>query len=171
LGGSDSSTVNACPAGIGVGVDGSDDSLVALRAAARAASLSNATLVVVTAWLQAPTFGRTPAWLPDFQCEAEAMQQGVLREAFGDAPLVAIRSVARGGIPGSALVHDGEGARSSSAVAARGGFGSLLLGSTPRSVVTRAHCSVLVIGRDARTAPTTPGRRARPSSGRGRPRR
>lgn len=149
------------PAGIAedrvvVGVDGSDDSVTALRAAARAAEIVHATLVVVTTWLQAPTFGRTPLWLPDFQRETEQVQDSAIRAAFGENPPAGMRRVVRGGTPGAALVHQSEGARL--VVVGRrghGGFGALLLGSTAMSTVVHAACSVLVLGQEARVAPTS----------------
>lgn len=147
-----------------VGVDGSDRSVTVLRAAARAAELMHATLVVVTTWLQAPTYGRLPLWLPDFQRETEQLQAATIRDALGEHPSTRIRTVVRGGAPSAALVHESVGARL--VVVGRrghGGFGALLLGSTAMSVVVHAASSVLVLGRDARIPPTSaldvPGRR------------
>lgn len=138
-----------------VGVDGSDDSVSALRAAARAAELLDASLVVVTTWLQAPTYGRTPLWLPDFQRETEQMQAAAIRSAFGEHPPARLRTVVRGGTPGAALVRESRRARL--VVVGRrghGGFGALLLGSTALSTVVHAACSVLVLGRDGQVAPS-----------------
>lgn len=138
-----------------VGIDGSDDSLTALRAAARAAELLHAELVVVTTWLQEPTFGRTPLWLPDFQRDTEQLQHRVLQETFGDAPPVPIRPVVCGGSPAGALRRESEGARL--VVVGRrghGGFGALLLGSTAMATVVHAGCSVLVLGHDAKPVPS-----------------
>jgi len=140
-----------------VGVDGSDDSVRALRAAARAAELMHATLVVVTAWSQAPTFGRTPLWLPDFQREMEHVQATAIDAAFGGRPPVGLRRVVHVGAPASALVR--ESAKASLVVVGRrghGGFRALLLGSTAMSTVVHAACSVLVLGGDARISPTDP---------------
>ncbi|HEY8318837.1 MAG TPA: universal stress protein [Amnibacterium sp.] len=138
-----------------VGVDGSDDSIGALRAAARAAELMHATLVVVTAWSQAPTFGRTPLWLPDFRREMEHVQAAAIDGAFGDRPPAALQRVVHVGAPSAALVRESE--KASLVVVGRrghGGFRSLLLGSTAMSTVVHAACSVLVLGGGARISPT-----------------
>src|SRR5438309_10663580 len=91
-----------------VGVDGSNDSVAALRAAAQAADILHATLVVVTTWLQAPSFGRTPMWLPDFERETEQMQAAVLSTAFGDRLPAGLRRVVRPGAPGALLAKESE---------------------------------------------------------------
>ncbi|MCU1474467.1 MAG: universal stress protein UspA [Amnibacterium sp.] len=139
-----------------VGVDGSDDSIEALRVAARAGEVMNATLVVVTTWPQPPTFGRTPLRVPDFQRETAELQGAAIRGAFGDRPPARLLRVVRGGAPSAALVRESERARL--VVVGRrghGGFGSLLLGSTAMSTVVHSACSVLVLGQEVRAAPTS----------------
>jgi hypothetical protein len=65
-----------------VGVNGSHDSTAALGAAVRAAELLEATPVVVTTWLQPPSFGRPPVWLPDLRIETEQTQRALLQEVL-----------------------------------------------------------------------------------------
>ncbi|NHA66775.1 universal stress protein [Phycicoccus flavus] len=129
-----------------VGVDGSDDSLEALRAGAREAGVLDGTLEVVHTWQAKgaadPTLGRASSWeeyervveqrvrtaltsteVPEVKCEVHILR---------DEPVHALAAHTEGA---SLLVVGSRGT---------GGFQGLHVGSTALRLVARSACPVLV---------------------------
>jgi nucleotide-binding universal stress UspA family protein len=136
-----------------VGVDGSDDSIAALRAGAWAAALRRATLTAVTAWAAPLVYGQALAIVPDLQTAAEETLGQALEDAFHGTPIIPVESIVRAGTPAGVLVDESRGAELL-VVGSRGhgGFAGLLLGSVSMACTVHAHCPVLVMhGGDALT--------------------
>jgi nucleotide-binding universal stress UspA family protein len=129
-----------------VGIDASDHSMDALRAAARAAQAIDATLEVVSTWQMPPTYGRLLAVMPDFQSDLDAAQRGAVMAAFDSEPPVRVRRlVCEGGAAAVLLEESRDAALLVVGSRGRGGFGGLLLGSVSMSCVVHARCPVLVV--------------------------
>lgn len=138
-----------------VGVDGSPAAAAALRYACDAAARRRVPLLVVHAYLW-PVY--PPPLLPgsEFVSTGEAgerLAQDLLDEALQTvaelAPgLPATGAIGRGGA-GEVLLEHGAGGTELLVVGSRGrgGFRSLLLGSTSTVVAERAHCPVVVVRR------------------------
>lgn len=129
-----------------VGVDGSPDSVAALRAGAWAAASRGGSLTAVMAWLPPVVYGAVPVEFPDLQAETEDRLREVIAQALGEHPLVPVTSVVTPEIPATALVTASEDA-DLLVVGSRGhgGFGGLLIGSISMACITHAHCPVLVM--------------------------
>lgn len=142
------------PLPIVVGVDGSEHSKVALAWAARQAALTSSTLVVVTAWHLPVNYG----WgvpLPDdldFEADAKAMLESVIKEVLGSDPGIALNTHVTEGHPARVLTEESKGA-SLIVVASRGHgeFAGMLLGSVSEYLTAHSHCPVVVV-RDAQEA-------------------
>ncbi len=129
-----------------VGVDGSADSIAALRAAAWAAGLRRARLVAVTAWTGATVDGTGGELMPDLQSAAETVLRDAIEEAFHGRPLVPVEAIVRAGTPTGVVVDESRDAELL-VVGSRGGggFSGLLLGSVSMAATMHAHCPVLVL--------------------------
>ena len=129
-----------------VGVDGSPESLSALRRGARIAENLGCTLVGVTVWEYPQSWPgyAMGGWSPEEAAHSIAAEASI--EVFGKAPPPWYSTVIRSGSPVRQLIADAEGAEML-IVGSRGlgGFTGLLLGSVSRSVVEHADCPVLVI--------------------------
>ncbi len=135
-----------------VGVDGSPPAELALRWAIREARLWDAELVAVTGVPLTAGAGAL-AWLPAavdhdqvLQDVASALDVLIDRVAAEDPGAPAIKRTVRDGTGAQLLTEASEktdllvvGSRG------RGGFTSLLLGSTSQAVLHHAHCPVMVI--------------------------
>lgn len=137
-----------------VGVDGSPDSIAALRAGEWAAAARGGTLVAVTAWGVPMVVPRAPAIIPDLRDAAAALLREALVDAFHGRCVVPIETVVQSGRAAAVLVersHDADlvvvGSRG------HGGFAGLLLGSVSMSVAMHAACPVLVLHQGAELAP------------------
>jgi nucleotide-binding universal stress UspA family protein len=134
-----------------VGVDGSDASKLALAAAARQASLSGATLEVVSAWSWPGSTGWTLPLPDDYDPDADAtaMVDGLLAPVRQDHPDLDIITVVGEGGPADLLVKASDGA-DLLVVGSRGhgGFTGMLLGSVSEHCTKSARCPVMVV-RDA----------------------
>ncbi len=121
-----------------VGVDGSADSVAALRDAAWAAAARGALLVVVTAWSTQETAGAQDA--------ARDCQEQAVTTALGANPLVDLERIITAASPVDALVSAARGANLL-VVGTRGhsGLAGWLLGSVSMACVARAACPVLVV--------------------------
>ncbi len=133
-----------------VGVDGSDESLAALRWALREAALRGASLLVLHAWAYPAAVGFPTMRLVDpgvMKESSEALLADAVRNATAGAPsTVAIDPVVTEGAAARALVDASEGA-DLLVVGARGhgGFLGLVLGSVATQVVHHATCPVVVV--------------------------
>ena len=132
-----------------VGVDGSPDSLRALRWAQEHARRYEAPLHAVAVY-DVPTVYGGPyamAALPDVEALEQQARTGLaesVREALGDDPQVT--QVVERGHPAKVLVAASEGAEIM-VVGSRGhgGFVGLMLGSVSQYCVTHARCPVVVL--------------------------
>lgn len=141
------------PPRIVVGVDGSPDSVAALRAGADFATGRGGVLVAVTAW-GSPRSGRGGRGAEiDSRAEAEDALALALTTAFGDEPPAAVERIVTSAAPAAALVGESRGA-DLLVVGSRGraGFAGLLVGSVSTSCTTYAHCPVLVTHRGSALA-------------------
>ncbi|MFY1632896.1 universal stress protein [Solwaraspora sp. WMMB335] len=130
-----------------VGVDGSDESLLALRFAVEQAASRGVPLRVLRAW-------SPPAqqWqLPPFDTrEIAAAERALVDDVLGPwrekYPQVAMTAEAVGDSPGRVLV---DASRTAGLVVVgsrgRGGFTGLLLGSVSQQLLHHSHCPVAVI--------------------------
>ena len=130
-----------------VGVDGSEESGLALRWAFEYAQMSGAPLEAMIAWEIPPTYGLAPSYDDvDFEKKAQEIAEETIRAVVGDNAPVTVR-VERGH-PAPILVAASEHAQLL-VVGSRGhgGFAGMLLGSVSQHCVHRAHCPVVVIRR------------------------
>ncbi|MDI3330145.1 MAG: universal stress protein [Micrococcus sp.] len=130
-----------------VGVDGSAQSIDALREGRIMAELMNSPLLAVTAWQWPAASGEIPE-LIGYDPEKEARQRldETLREAFGDTPPESLETAVQRGQPAHVLRELSRGARMLVVGnRGRGGFKGLLLGSVSSAVGAHATCPVLIM--------------------------
>ena len=130
-----------------VGVDGSPDSVRALRWAAEYAQRFDAPLQALTTWQIPTVYGDTYFGAEDyvgFEDKARAQLVETVREALGEGAQVKER-VERGH-PSDVLVQASKDAQLV-VVGSRGlgSFRGMLLGSVSQYCVTHAHCPVIVM--------------------------
>jgi nucleotide-binding universal stress UspA family protein len=140
----------AGPGRIVVGVDGSANSELALRWAARLAADFGARLEAVTAWDFPASygFGSVPQdWDP--AGDMRKVLDETVRAVFGDHPPAGLQQQVREGGAAQVLIEASQGAIML-VVGSRGhgGFAGLLLGSVSANVAEHASCPVLVIHGD-----------------------
>ncbi|WP_298591175.1 universal stress protein [uncultured Kocuria sp.] len=130
-----------------VGVDGSPQSVAALRWAARLAPAYGATVKVVGAWENPPEYVNFVHFKDDhFDELARKRVDRAVHEAFGESVPAGLSTVVEFGHPSKVLMRHSEGA--TMLVVGRrghGGFKGLLMGSTSSAVVAHAPCPVLVL--------------------------
>lgn len=140
-----------------VGIDGSDESVAALRWAIAEASLRKTGILALHCWVYPTSVGFPTMMLTDvgmIQKSSEALLADVIAQASAGspatAPTVPIESVVTEGSAAQALVDASEGAEMV-VVGARGhgGFMGLLIGSVASQVVHHAKCPVVVIPKPA----------------------
>lgn len=133
-----------------VGVDGSPDSVAALRYALRQARQSGATVRVVASW-HVPTLAYgAPIPVDDLATdlgeEAAAAVEEALASAGGLADGVPVQRAIREGDAGHVLVAESEGATQLVVGSrGRGAVGELVLGSVSHYCCRHARCPVTVI--------------------------
>lgn len=133
-----------------VGVDGSQDSLAALRYALRLARESGATVRAVSAW-RVPTLAyEGPVGIRDFSVElaegAETTVDEALASVADAVDGVSVQRVIREGEPGRVLVEEAEGATQLVVGShGHGAVGELVLGSVSHYCCRHARCPVTVI--------------------------
>lgn len=129
-----------------VGVDGSRDSVAALRAGEWAAAIRGGTLVAVTAWTASRPVLRTPERTEELRRIARDVQHAAVEDAFSGRCLVPVDLVLRQGRPAPVLVDEARDA-DLLVVGSRGhgGFAGLLLGSVGMACASHAPCPVLVM--------------------------
>ncbi|MEX5293849.1 universal stress protein [Kocuria sp. CPCC 205268] len=130
-----------------VGVDGSPQSVAALRWAARLAPAYGAVVKVVGAWENPPEYVNFVHFKDDhFDELARQRVDRAVQEAFGEDVPAGLSTVVEFGHPSKVLMHHCEGA--TLLVVGRrghGGFKGLLMGSTSSACVAHAPCPVLVL--------------------------
>lgn len=133
-----------------VGIDGSENSIDALRCALEEASLRGALLHVIYAFTSPTAVGvPVPAdYYETLQKDAHTIIDESIASATegftGTLPEIARTVVPEA--PGAALVDASEGAELVVVGSrGRGGFSSLLIGSVSTQCVYHAHCPVLVV--------------------------
>jgi nucleotide-binding universal stress UspA family protein len=140
-----------------VGVDGSAESVAALRWAAAEARLRSATLHVITAW-HVPYFAYTgfpgtmqpPDLAQELERSATELQAVAVKEAIPEEGSPRIEAHVIQGHASSALMHSAQGA-DMLVVGSRGlgGFGELLLGSVSQQCAHHAPCPVVIVRHDS----------------------
>jgi nucleotide-binding universal stress UspA family protein len=134
------------------GIDGSEQSLHAVRWAARQAELTGSPLEVIMTWEWPASYG-WPLPLPseyDPSSDAEKLVNDAIAEVRAAHPDLEIRIRVLEGHPAPTLVEASRGA-DLLVVGSRGHgeFAGMLLGSVSEHCVTNAHCPVVVF-RDPR---------------------
>ena len=133
-----------------VGVDGSAESVAALRYALREAQACGATVRLVNAW-HVPSLAYQAAVLPesfssDLREEGAATLEEALAECADLLDAVPLQRVVREGEPGHVLVAEAEAATQLVlGTHGRGGIGELVLGSVSHYCCRHANCPVTVI--------------------------
>ncbi|MEO9198075.1 MAG: universal stress protein [Antricoccus sp.] len=131
------------PARIIVGIDGSDSSIDALRAAARIATAMAARIDAVMTWEYPVRFPNPPGWSPE--SDAQAVLSDAVAKAFGTDLPAGINTAVLYGPPARVLIEQSEAA-DLLVLGSRGhgGFTGLLLGSVSTAVSQHAQCPVLI---------------------------
>jgi nucleotide-binding universal stress UspA family protein len=148
-----------------VGVDGSEDSVAAVRFAFEAADRRGAGLTVVHAWdVDVDSTSAALTWVVDWQ-EADEQERAAVAETLAgyaaEFPTVDVRRDIVRGHPVAELVRESAGAELLVVgTRGRGPVKSLVLGSVSHSVLHDAHCPVAVVS-SSHQASTTSGRTAR----------
>jgi nucleotide-binding universal stress UspA family protein len=130
-----------------VGVDGSEQSKLALSWAVRISRTTGGSIDAVTAW-HFPLnsgWGYVPdAWDPE--SDARKCLTDTVDEAFGAERPTGLRLLVREGLPAKVLLEEGNGA-TMLILGSRGhgGFSGLLLGSVSATCAEHATCPVLVV--------------------------
>ncbi len=130
-----------------VGVDGSEQSIEALRYAQKLAPVFGARIHAIAVWDYPAEYpGYVPLGTKEFSEAAEVHLAKAFKEAYGGhAPEGSEKTVVFAH-PAKALVKASENA--ALLIVGRRGhgtFGGLLLGSVSRACVAHAHCPVLVV--------------------------
>ncbi|OLT06857.1 universal stress protein UspA [Kocuria sp. CNJ-770] len=137
-------------AAVVVGVDGSEQSVEALRWAARIAPALGASVRVVGAWDYPPEYaGYVPLGSDNFDEITHKRVDKAIQQAFGEDVPEGLTTTVEFGHPSKVLVRESEDA--AMLVVGRrghGGFRGLLLGSVSAACVSHASCPVLVIHED-----------------------
>ena len=129
-----------------VGVDGSEQSIEALREGVHMATAFGTPLRAVVAWQFPPVLG---GYLPeDWAADADAkiILDVAVQAVFGDTVPAWFSGIIREGQPARILIEESTGARML-IVGSRGhgGFVGLLIGSVSAECAEHAHCPVLVL--------------------------
>ena len=137
---------NRVGAPIVVGVDGSPESLLALKWANTLAPTLGATITVLVAWHLESMYGpyASADWDPEYT--AQEVMETALVQAFGDTPPEGLTTKIIRGQPAKVLLELATSAQLL-VVGSRGhgGFAGLLLGSVSSACAEHATCPVLVV--------------------------
>ncbi len=136
-----------------VGVDGSPESVLALKWAQTLAGALDATITAVTAWQLETVFGSyvVPDWDPD--ANARRVLKDAVQEAFGDNRPDGFSGECVRGRPAQILMEYSKSAQMLIVGSrGRGGFTGMLLGSVSSACAEHASCPVLVVHRSADAA-------------------
>ncbi|MFQ4149420.1 universal stress protein [Arthrobacter sp. LAPM80] len=129
-----------------VGVDGSPESVLALKWAQTLAGVLEATITAVTAWHFETAFGPYSASEWDPESDTQQVLDTALTQAFGDQFPSGLRAQAIRGRPAQVLIDEAKSAKML-IVGSRGhgGFAGMLLGSVSSACAEHASCPVLVV--------------------------
>jgi len=137
---------------ITVGFDGSPEATEALRWGTQEATVRDCGLEIVTSYHLPLASDINAVWVPlEAYGQAEQAANGELERACdgvkAEHPELALSTDLRAGPPGSILVEDSAADQEMIVLGASShrGAAAFWLGSTPRSVVRRAHCPVVVV--------------------------
>ncbi|MEK8073461.1 universal stress protein [Rhodococcoides navarretei] len=142
-----------------VGVDGTKASAAATQSAFEEADVRSAPLTAVHSWSDTDLSIGVPirglAW-PDNRRAAADHLARLLEPHIRRHPTVPVRPVVVKDRPVQALLDHAQGAQLVVIGShGRGGYAGMMLGSTSRSVLTRAHCPVTVVPSPGRIAAVT----------------
>jgi len=129
-----------------VGVDGSPESVLALRWAEKLADPLGTVIKAVCTWQMEVVYGPYAIAEWDGEPAAQHMLAAALVDAFGDKPPAGLIGECRRGQPAKVLVDEGKSAQMI-IVGSRGhgGFAGMLLGSVSSACAAHASCPVLVV--------------------------
>src|SRR5512133_2263492 len=153
------SQAQATPRRVVVGVDGSDESVAALRWAADEVKSRGGQLEVVCAWELpfsglAANYSPEPTGLPDpreVERRATEALDSTVQQVLGNEPALDVRRVVQGGDPAMVLLKQvGEADLLVVGSRGQGGFHPLQIGSVSEKVVRHAPCTVVVVRPPAR---------------------
>jgi nucleotide-binding universal stress UspA family protein len=130
-----------------VGVDGSEQSIAALRQADRLSRLLGARIEAVTTWTYPVAMSPYAITAePTFEQIAEQTLDEALTEAFGTDRPALLTTVVQHGHPAQVLIERSTGAEMLVLGSrGRGGFAGLLLGSVSSECASHANCPVLSV--------------------------
>lgn len=136
-----------------VGVDGSKESLGALRFAVEEARLRQDALRVVIGWVppRSDTYVGIPVLDPEaFEAAARRTVESMLSAVGNELGDVDVETVTEVGEAAAILAHCSDADLVVVGSRGRGGFKGLLLGSVSQKVVVHAPCPVVVVRRPDR---------------------
>ncbi|MDQ6741245.1 MAG: universal stress protein [Actinomycetota bacterium] len=130
-----------------VGVDGSEESLEALRHAARLAQTSEVALEVLACWEYPRMYtGFVAAGVEGFAEAAEKVLQDSVTKTLGaERPAFVSTKLIHGPAPLTLINASSDASMLVLGRRGHGGFGGLLVGSVSSACVAHAHCPVLVV--------------------------
>jgi nucleotide-binding universal stress UspA family protein len=136
---------------ITVGVDGSSESVEALRQAGRIAQALQARVEAVIVWEEPIVFGAYSGFNDqDFETRASQVLGRAVREAFGpETPRYFTTRVLRGSIAAQLVEGSREALMLVVGRRGLGGFAGLLMGSVSAACTAHATCPVLVVNAPA----------------------
>jgi nucleotide-binding universal stress UspA family protein len=130
-----------------VGVDGSEQSVAALRHADRLSRLLGASIEAVAAWTYPVAMSPHAISVePSFEQIARDALDEALKEAYGTDRPALLTTVVQYGHPAQVLIERSTGAEMLVVGSrGRGGFVGLLLGSVSAECASHANCPVLIV--------------------------
>lgn len=130
-----------------VGVDGSEQSIAALKHAARLAGLLDARIEAVTTWTYPVAMSPYAFTVePSFEDIARQVLDEALQDAYGESRPSALTTVVQHGHAAQVLIDRSREAEMLVVGSrGRGGFTGLLLGSVSSECASHASCPVLIV--------------------------
>ncbi len=130
-----------------VGVDGSDESVEALKHGARLAQALKMSLEAIACWEYPRMYtGFIAAGIEGFAEAAEKVLQDTVTKALGaERPAFVSTKLIHGPAPLTLIEASREASMLVLGRRGHGGFGGLLVGSVSSACVAHAHCPVLVV--------------------------
>ena len=129
-----------------VGGDGSEESKKALRWAADQASLTHATLRIVTAWYVHVGYGFPPMFPISYEVPARRALEATTDAVLGHSPACPVHAELKQGHPRQVLVDtSAEGDLLVLGNRGLGGIAGMLLGSVSEYCARHAKCPVVIV--------------------------